>query len=177
MSEHTDVDECSSNIHNCHAEATCSNTAGLFTCACNNGLTGDGVTCEGKRIVRKLKMVISYAMLILFTLSNVMLNISFNWILVLLFSEHTDTDECSSYTHNCDLYAATCSNTEGSFTCACNAGYTGDGVTCVGKWVNCNETNKLNMYISNAVALLKVKHFILYHNFNDLSHWIVFIIS
>ena len=40
-----------------------------------------------------------------------------------------DEDECALSTHNCDLNA-TCSNTMGGFTCACNAGYTGDGINC-----------------------------------------------
>ena len=37
--------------------------------------------------------------------------------------------------HNCDPHA-TCTNTIGSFTCACPAGYEGDGVTCTGKFMN-----------------------------------------
>ena len=43
----------------------------------------------------------------------------------------TDIDECSTMTDNCNDNAA-CTNTEGSFMCICNAGYTGDGVMCVG---------------------------------------------
>ena len=43
----------------------------------------------------------------------------------------TDIDECILGTDNCDANAA-CTNTIGSFTCACNAGYSGDGVTCTG---------------------------------------------
>ena len=43
-----------------------------------------------------------------------------------------DNDECSLNTHNCDANAA-CTNTEGSFTCACNTGYTGNGTSCSGK--------------------------------------------
>ena len=35
-------------------------------------------------------------------------------------------------TDNCDVNAA-CTNTPGSFTCACNIGYTGDGTSCTGK--------------------------------------------
>ena len=44
---------------------------------------------------------------------------------------HLDLDECSLGTHNCDSNAA-CTNTGGSFTCACNVGYTGAGTTCTG---------------------------------------------
>jgi len=43
----------------------------------------------------------------------------------------SDFDECASHSHNCDL-AASCSNTEGSFTCSCNNGYIGDGHQCSG---------------------------------------------
>ena len=42
-----DIDECSGNTDNCHAQATCTNTIGNFTCACNEGYEGDGVTCTG----------------------------------------------------------------------------------------------------------------------------------
>ncbi|MDI1449742.1 FG-GAP-like repeat-containing protein [Polyangium sp. 6x1] len=40
-----------------------------------------------------------------------------------------DVDECAAGTDNCDENAA-CTNTASSFTCACNAGYEGDGVSC-----------------------------------------------
>ena len=42
-----------------------------------------------------------------------------------------DVDECAEGTDNC---AQTCHNTDGSFTCSCNAGYTTEdnGVTCIG---------------------------------------------
>ncbi|CAH1266832.1 NOTCH3 [Branchiostoma lanceolatum] len=40
-----DIDECVHNNNNCDTEATCTNTAGSFTCTCNTGYTGDGVTC------------------------------------------------------------------------------------------------------------------------------------
>jgi hypothetical protein len=41
----TDVDECTLALDNCDANATCANTTGSFTCTCNAGYTGDGVTC------------------------------------------------------------------------------------------------------------------------------------
>ena len=43
-----------------------------------------------------------------------------------------DINECTSDTGNCDTNAG-CTNTPGSFTCACNQGYSGDGAICVGK--------------------------------------------
>jgi hypothetical protein len=41
----------------------------------------------------------------------------------------TDINECTNGTNNCSPNA-TCTNTAGSFTCACNVGFTGNGVTC-----------------------------------------------
>jgi len=40
-----------------------------------------------------------------------------------------DVDECVQGTHNCDVNAQ-CTNTDGSYSCECNAGYSGNGVTC-----------------------------------------------
>ncbi|CAH1251741.1 MFGE8 [Branchiostoma lanceolatum] len=40
----TDVDECvDEEDNNCHDDATCTNTVGSFTCACEEGYVGDGV--------------------------------------------------------------------------------------------------------------------------------------
>ena len=41
----------------------------------------------------------------------------------------TDIDECTAGTDDCVETIATCTNGDGSFTCACLAGYTGDGTT------------------------------------------------
>ena len=49
-----------------------------------------------------------------------------------ILSPCTDVDECTSGTHNCDANAM-CTNTIGSFSCKCNAGFTGNGQTCSGK--------------------------------------------
>ena len=37
-----DIDECVLQIHDCHENATCENTAGSYNCKCNQGFTGDG---------------------------------------------------------------------------------------------------------------------------------------
>ena len=60
------------------------------------------------------------------------------WVSKPLVLEHIDSvavpdiNECTSDTDNCDMNAG-CTNTPGSFTCACNQGYSGDGAICVGK--------------------------------------------
>ena len=45
-----------------------------------------------------------------------------------LFS-FADVDECIQGTHDCLADVATCTNTFGSYSCACNPGYDGDGKT------------------------------------------------
>ncbi len=47
-----------------------------------------------------------------------------------LFTTITDIDECAE--RPCDMNAD-CTNTEGSFTCACMLGYSGDGLSCTCK--------------------------------------------
>ncbi|CAH1799682.1 unnamed protein product [Owenia fusiformis] len=44
-------------------------------------------------------------------------------------SQLVDIDECAQGSHNCHQDAI-CANTDGSFDCNCNPGYSGDGVTC-----------------------------------------------
>ena len=91
----------------------CTNTVGNFTCTCLSGYVGDGVTiCDGKLVVRKVGDA---------------------WLTIILFY-CTDIDECASGTDNCDANAV-CTNTHGNFTCICLSGYSGDGVTCNGTYL------------------------------------------
>ena len=44
----------------------------------------------------------------------------------------SDTDECAKpSSNNCDSNAV-CTNTVGTFNCACKSGFTGDGIKCTG---------------------------------------------
>ena len=45
-----------------------------------------------------------------------------------------DINECSNVDDNNCHENAICTNTNGSFTCQCENGYTGNGTTCTGKW-------------------------------------------
>ena len=44
----------------------------------------------------------------------------------------SDIDECGTAKHNCDSNAE-CTNSDGSFSCECKSGFTGDGVQCLGE--------------------------------------------
>ena len=54
----------------------------------------------------------------------------FNSILEMDIYSCVDIDECNDGTDTCNVDNAACTNTDGSYTCKCNAGYTGDGETC-----------------------------------------------
>ena len=47
------------------------------------------------------------------------------------FSIHLDIDECSAETSPCDSNA-NCTNSDGSYSCTCKQGFTGDGRACEG---------------------------------------------
>ena len=48
-----DINECTLGTDNCDGQATCVNTIGSFSCGCNPGYTGNGVTCVGMKTDRK----------------------------------------------------------------------------------------------------------------------------
>ena len=49
----------------------------------------------------------------------------------------TDINECENATEICDGNA-TCSDTQGSYECMCNSGYSGDGLSCTSEYIEMN---------------------------------------
>lgn len=67
------------------------------------------------------------------------------WSIILLmytlvqpFCVFLDVNECALGTDNCHDNG-TCDNTNGSFACTCNGGYSGDGITCEGRLSTSNK--------------------------------------
>ena len=54
-------------------------------------------------------------------------------IITMYIIARTDIDECMNREdNNCSLNA-NCTDTDGSYTCTCHHGFTGDGVNCAGE--------------------------------------------
>ena len=43
-----------------------------------------------------------------------------------------DINECELGTDDCDAERGVCNNTDGSYTCSCKPGFSGDGLNCTG---------------------------------------------
>lgn len=125
-----DIDECAESSDDCDANAACTNLPGSWSCACNSGYTGDGRTCTD--VDECLDPTFSGRC------SSVAVcnNLPGDWECVCTPGfrgtgfECEDIDECAEGSHTCDTNA-TCTNSIGAYSCACNApGWAGSGVSC-----------------------------------------------
>ena len=63
----------------------------------------------------------------------------------------TDIDECAADTNPCDENAI-CTNNNGSYSCTCKQGFTGDNTTCEGKEHDLLTSFKLNFLLSFPIS-------------------------
>ena len=49
---HIDINECTTNVHNCDQWAACNNTIGSFNCTCFKGYEGNGTSCAGRKYLQ-----------------------------------------------------------------------------------------------------------------------------
>ena len=87
------------------------------------------------------------------------LHISVILTLYVTYNSDADIDECSTNSHSCDVNAM-CSNTVGSYACACKAGFTGDGKTCSGKRLPCckKRFKTMNVPVCSTDSIFKFKY-------------------
>ena len=50
----------------------------------------------------------------------------------------SDLDECLSSARPCDVNAS-CTNIDGSYSCVCNQGFTGNGTVCDGMFIHTSD--------------------------------------
>lgn len=111
------VDECLNGTAACDLSADCSDTTGGYKCTCKPGYQGDGKTCEDKN-----ECAVDNG-----GCGNPKAFKCINKVGAAPACE--DIDECAAKTSAC-AETAMCTNTNGSFSCACNKGWQGDGKTC-----------------------------------------------
>eukprot|EP00795_Rhopilema_esculentum_P016595 gene16595-8021_t len=109
------VDECLTNGHKCHDHAFCSSTNGSYFCICAAGHTGNGTFCE-KNYVDCTDFPGSCCA-------------SRNGFSKNDSGHCVDIDECQNGTDVCPQ-SSICVNTEGSYTCTCKSGFSGNGTHC-----------------------------------------------
>ena len=135
MSMHfIDIDECTSQLDNCHENAACNNTFGGFECNCNAGFEGDGVNCTSKLVTfsgyERTECSVCATYMVIFV-STVYMHVWSPCIIQHAFIQLADINECELETYPCH-FNASCTDTEGTFNCTCNEGFEGNGLNCTG---------------------------------------------
>jgi len=107
--------------NDCHRFATCTDTTGSYICTCNEGFTGNGYSsCLD---ISDCYSQCKHGFCTDLGVDHFRCNCDDGWMNM---NCDYDINECTTYTHEC-ARRALCRNNDGSYTCECNLGYTGDG--------------------------------------------------
>ena len=104
-------------------------------CACDTGYSGDGFNCTGIQLIPFLIRENNTVYLLIQNEEKAYLQIILLFLLkkkkifMHFYPYILDIDEC--LTDPCHANG-TCNNTIGSYVCACDPGYSGDGFKCTG---------------------------------------------
>ena len=59
----------------------------------------------------------------------------------------SDLDECLSGARPCEVNAS-CTNSDGSYSCVCNQGFTGNGTVCDGMFIHASYSKKRSVFVA-----------------------------
>jgi len=136
-----DINECHTGTHQCHRDAECVNRVGDYRCECKRGYQDNVAACRddpllpgcgrGCHDIDDCTLVTPGRVKCLHATACTDLGIeSYKCTCSPGWSDvdcNVDINECGMGTHEC-VDSATCINTEGSYECKCNLGYTGTGI-------------------------------------------------
>lgn len=126
-----ETDECALATDNCATDAACTNTPGSFSCSCNPGYAGDGVTCTDQD---------ECALATDDCDGNATCANTPGSFTCTCHSGYSGTGVVCSDVNECLFVLPTlpvcsdnalCTNNVGSYSCACNSGYQGNGSFCI----------------------------------------------
>uniref|UniRef100_A0A0G4FRE2 EGF-like domain-containing protein n=1 Tax=Chromera velia CCMP2878 TaxID=1169474 RepID=A0A0G4FRE2_9ALVE len=103
------ADECTVGRHNCASKATCTDTTNSFTCACNEGYSGTGVSCY----IETTSSICTGGSACLDTWT---CDSYGDCMTVISEADGLYVDECALGTHICPSIAP-CKNTQGAYEC------------------------------------------------------------
>ncbi|KAJ1489676.1 hypothetical protein T484DRAFT_1779484 [Baffinella frigidus] len=134
----TNDDECTLTTHNCHAQATCTDTAGSFSCECNAGYVSSGIADDtdspclnydayvSSGVTDTISPCLNYDAYVSSGIADDTVAPCFNYDEYVSSGIADDTvapclnyDECSLHDDTCGY--TECTDTDGSFECSCNA--------------------------------------------------------
>ena len=119
-----DIDECSTGVDNCDANASCTNSVGSFDCECDAGYSGDGETCVDIDECASATCDPNASCTDLVNAFSCDCNTGYS----LDGETCVDIDDCASGPCGDN---SSCTDLVNDFSCECNTGYSLDGETCV----------------------------------------------
>lgn len=141
----TNINECITGAHNCSALATCADLPGSFSCTCNPGTTGNGLSCTNINECAAPQPCGVGGTCAQIPLGSGWSSPGYTCNCRPGYTNNGTTcalqDECLADLDDC-MSRATCSDPSsavGDFECACPAGYMGDGRTSGSSCTNIDE--------------------------------------